>query len=124
MHEVHRPAGIGLGQWRQRILWLIYSALRLALLKLKAVTIVYPLSPFVVLNKAFTLQYKMHTRATEARAFLQDILHSIENLMVLSWPLLVPNGGTIRSYYLAGPTLAGAESFLNKLDGLALVVRP
>jgi hypothetical protein len=124
VHEVHRPAGIGLGQWRQWILWLINAALRFALLQLKAVTIVYPLGPLVVLDKAFTLQDKMHTRAAEPRAFLQDILHSVENLMVLSWPFLVPNGGTIRSYYLAGPTLTGAEGFLNKLDGLAFVVRP
>jgi hypothetical protein len=66
----------------------------------------------------------MHTRATEAWALLQDILHSIENLMVLSRLFLVPNSGTIRPHYLAGPTLAGAEGFLDKLDGLALVVRP
>jgi hypothetical protein len=44
--------------------------------------------------------------------------------MVLSRLFLVPNSGTIRSNYFAGPTLARAEGFLNKLDGLALVVRP
>jgi hypothetical protein len=78
----------------------------------------------VILDKAFTLQHKMHTRATEAWTLLQDILHSIENLMVLGWLFLVPNSGTICAHYLAGPTLARAEGFLNKLDGLALVVRP
>ncbi len=124
MHEVYRPTSVGLGQRRQWVFRLIESALRLALLELKAVTIVYPLGALVVLDKAFALQYKMHARATEAWTLLEQILHPIEDLVVLGRLFPISNCGTIRTHYLAGPTLAGAEGFLNKLDGFALVVRP
>jgi hypothetical protein len=44
--------------------------------------------------------------------------------MVLSRVFLISNGGPIRPHYLAGPTLARAEGFLDKLNGFALIVRP
>jgi hypothetical protein len=44
--------------------------------------------------------------------------------MVLSQLFLISNGGAICAHYLAGPTLARAEGFLDKLNGFAFIVRP
>jgi hypothetical protein len=78
----------------------------------------------VILYKAFALQYKVYTRASEPRTLFQQILHPIKDLMILSRLFLVTNGGAICAHYPAGPTLAHAEGFLQKLNGFALFVRP
>jgi hypothetical protein len=78
----------------------------------------------MILDKAFASQYEVHTGASESRTLFEKILHPFEDLVVLGRLFLISNGGTVCAHYPAGPTLAHAEGFLDKLNGFALLVRP
>jgi hypothetical protein len=78
----------------------------------------------MILDKAFTSQYEVYAGASESRTLFEQILHPIKNLVVLGRLFLISNGGTVCAHYPAGPTLAHAEGFLDKLNGFALLVRP
>jgi len=78
----------------------------------------------MVSHEAFTLQDKVHARAPKPWTLFQQILHSVENLMVIRWFFLIADSGPIGSDYRAGPTLAQAEGFLYQLYGIALFIGP
>ncbi len=78
----------------------------------------------MILDKAFASQYEVHAGASESRTLFEQNPHPIQDLVVLGRLFLISNGGTVCAHYPAGPTLAHAEGFLDKLNGFALLIGP